>query len=315
MRGGGRSSISYYGEDVYFNYNLTQGVQTNQYSVGQVLLTNTSGSYITRPASNGVNIYAGEKLQAIVTSGGSSGPQIDPGLYIDLEIKNPGAATLLKVGVEAAHYYEEGCASCIQFYYTTKDSDISISQYNSDFVKIRIYPYNVANWTGNKYWANKIIIYGATNEVYVKSIKFSRGNYSNVINVAGGGGGASVYNLKAYASYPAELGGFNGGAGGGLVGGSGYAPQYISAATGGSQSGIGTDARAGSTNNVGFGAGGGYFRGGGGTTDFAQYWSTQRLYVCSGAGGSSYVGSMSNTTVLQGVRAGHGYAIITYLGS
>ena len=136
---------------------------------------------------------------------------------------------------------------------------------------------------------------------------------ANLIAVAGGGGGTS----KSYV----------GGIGGGNSGGNGTASSFsIYKGLGGTQSeggkasknagttidntqgSFGKGGRAVSTSKTGgysAGGGGGYYGGGGGAV------SIKGDYFASGGGGSGYTGGLTNASMTNGSRTGHGQAIIT----
>ena len=132
-----------------------------------------------------------------------------------------------------------------------------------------------------------------------------------VLIVAGGGGGAG------------ESSGRPGGSGGGTNGGNGTGGCYVP--TGGTQTsagsrgdsdtsvsgfGYGGNAPSGSSTSgtYGAGAGGGGWYGGG-----AASFKSGSDCGSSGAGGSGYIGGVSSGSMLNGQRAGHGYARITFV--
>lgn len=127
-------------------------------------------------------------------------------------------------------------------------------------------------------------------------------NKSEILIVAGGGGGASFwYNCTGY--------------GGGLSGEAAYPKNNTTYAIPGTQTtgyafGQGQDGikgHGGSGCQEGTGGGGGGWYGGG------AYTETISLYNdCGGAGGSGYIGGVSNGQTTAGVQEGHGYAKITW---
>ncbi len=135
-------------------------------------------------------------------------------------------------------------------------------------------------------------------------------NQSSVLIVAGGGGGHGFYDASTTGG---TGGGSSGGAGGsisGYPGGGGAGTQTTGGARGSSGSGgtAGSFGQGGSggagvnsSHQHGAGAGGGGWYGGGGGTGRDG----------GGGGGSGYVGSLSNSSMTNGVQSGNGYARIT----
>ena len=148
---------------------------------------------------------------------------------------------------------------------------------------------------------------GATHIANRSGILSSLANYkSDILIVAAGGGGGKTSEITRY-----------GGAGGGLTGS--MAGNSISSGRGGTQtsggsgmssdfctSTAGTFGQGGNGCQHSSGGGGGYYGGGGGTR-----WGNDDG---TGGGGSSYIGGVSGGSTTAGVRAGNGYAKITYLG-
>lgn len=128
-------------------------------------------------------------------------------------------------------------------------------------------------------------------------------NKSAVLIVAGGGGGNACTNDV-------------GGAGGGLTGGDGVGPNYMSPGKGGTQTaggasggGYSTAGSFGQGGSVtggygGGGGGGGWYGGGAGGVESGG--------GNAGGGGSSYIGGVQNGTTQAGVNSGHGKAVISY---
>lgn len=164
------------------------------------------------------------------------------------------------------------------------------------------------------------------------------------LNTSGGGGGGATHIalytnrgiLSNYNSYRGEIAivaGGGGGSGGNYEGGTMTVPGgsgggtagtssiktgkcTVSVASGGTQTtgysfGNGQSARKGTASNCGAegngGGGGGYFGG------YAITWSGVNS-DSGGGGGSGYIGGVSSGSMQTGVRAGHGYARITFIG-
>lgn len=150
-------------------------------------------------------------------------------------------------------------------------------------------------------------------------------------NSAGGGGATHIAKntnrglLKNYASYKSEIlivaggggGSFmgdSGGAGGGTSGGGNYPGTQSGAGytdtSNGWQSAGGFGYGASYTGNTdddgdrggGSGSGGGWYGGGGGLT-----------YQTNGAGGSGYIGGVTNGSMSNGARSGNGCASVTFV--
>ena len=132
---------------------------------------------------------------------------------------------------------------------------------------------------------------------------------SNRVIVAGGGGGCGFYTT-------------NGGAGGGTVGANGQthpsAGSQAQAGQGGTQSAggpggslsgtsgsLGVGGNGGTT--YGGGGGGGYYGGGGGGGQ-----SGGNGWGGSGGGGSSFTGTLTNSSTQSGIRSGNGQVIISW---
>lgn len=156
---------------------------------------------------------------------------------------------------------------------------------------------------------------GATHIASVNGLLSNLEGYkSSIYIVAGGGGGAGGSGASS-------------GSGGGETGGTGISPWPLGegVATGGTLSSPGTDGfndicyggfgyggsgisydehprRSAAINNGG-GGGGWYGGGGGGVYD--------KSYGCGGGGGSGYIGGVSGGSMLNGVRSGNGYAVIS----
>ena len=156
---------------------------------------------------------------------------------------------------------------------------------------------------------------GASHMAYMNGqLRSLVNNKDSVCLVAGGGGGS------------AGSGG-SGGYGGGLTGGGGrsYWPGGETSSSGGNQNSVGgvsyiPECRAGfGYGGSGFsysqgsnvsaminngGGGGGWYGGTGGT-------AKDKSYGCGGAGGSGYIGGVTNGSMSSGVRNGNGLAVIS----
>ena len=137
-------------------------------------------------------------------------------------------------------------------------------------------------------------------------------SYKTEVYIVAGGGGAGA---------DSQIGTGSGGSGGGTAGGNGVSNSSLSVmATGGSQTSAGVNGKWGNSattvvNTPGFGQGGGchaesnnYGGGGGG----GWYGGGGNPVGGSGAGGSGYIDGVSNGSMQNGVRTGHGYAVITW---
>ena len=134
-------------------------------------------------------------------------------------------------------------------------------------------------------------------------------SYKSEVYIVAGGGGAGA---------DSQIGTGSGGSGGGTAGGNGVSESsYLSVmATGGSQTSAGVNGKWGNSattvvNAPGFGQGGGCHAennnyGGG------WYGGGGNPVGGSGAGGSGYIDGVSNGSMQNGVRTGHGYAVITW---
>ena len=133
---------------------------------------------------------------------------------------------------------------------------------------------------------------------------------SEVYIVAGGGGGGA----------DSGWGTGTGGAGGGTSGGIGTDYSTVTQrATGGSQTGPGVNGRYSNqsytvVNTPGFGQGGGANSSGnhGGGGGGGWYGGGGYPWAGSGAGGSGYIGGVSNGTMQNGVQSGNGKAVISW---
>ena len=153
--------------------------------------------------------------------------------------------------------------------------------------------------------------------------------YSWVIVGGGGGGGATHIAttnrgiLINYKNYKTDLlvvagggGGRNGGAGGGNSGGGANSSYNEYTISGGTQTsgyafGQGQDGKTktvgGDAGAEGNGGGGGGFYGG-----FALQKEGAHSH-CPGAGGSGYIGGVTNGTTTAGIQSGNGKALITWM--
>ena len=147
---------------------------------------------------------------------------------------------------------------------------------------------------------------GATHIGIKNALLANYGNVSGLYIVAGGGGGAGVY------SNICNIGGVGGGATGGIG-------QYNGGTCTGGIAGGGTQS-AGGSNDATFGTSGGFGYGGYfddyGSGGGSGYYGggASRCFGSSGSGGSGYIGGVSSGSMQTGVRAGHGYARITFIG-
>lgn len=141
-------------------------------------------------------------------------------------------------------------------------------------------------------------------------VRYLNDNLNSRVIVAAGGGGASYDSQLGWASGNR----CSGGAGGGLQGLSGQSWENgCSNALGGGQTQGGMfGGELGQGGQGGWkssGAGGGYYGGGALTGDTDSGF----CFAGCGAGGSSYVGSLTNTETSIGVRDGDGYAKLTFI--
>ena len=150
---------------------------------------------------------------------------------------------------------------------------------------------------------------GATHIAKRTGLLSSLSSYkSDVLLVAGGGGGTEL------DGQPSSM---RSGAGGGLTGGVGLGNlggSYANCAGGGgTQTAGGVRGTKGSGGNVGLfgqgGAAGPSHSGGGGG---GWYGGASGNSNGGGGGGSGYIGGVINGTMSDGVRSGHGYAVISW---
>lgn len=131
---------------------------------------------------------------------------------------------------------------------------------------------------------------------------YSYSYQSEVLIVAGGGGGASV-------TLPA-------GSGGGASGGNGKNAYGGTNASGGSGYKSGSRGKGGDgkdhLSTGGGGGGGGWY--GGGSSNYTYNGGKNNQSGGSGAGGSGYTGGVNNGSMQNGIRSGNGYAQISYVG-
>ena len=140
------------------------------------------------------------------------------------------------------------------------------------------------------------------------------------IIVAGGGGGGG---FRDHLLEPAYSSIYPGGAGGGATGGvsrghgGGYYPDTGGTQTSGGVKVKGMSQTAGTLGQGGKpscsscpGGGGGYYGGSSGSFQTETGYGER----FSGGGGSGYIGGVTSGSMQSGVRTGHGYAKITYIG-
>ena len=136
-------------------------------------------------------------------------------------------------------------------------------------------------------------------------------NKNEIIIVAGGGGGGADSNWGTGI----------GGAGGGVSGGNGTEYSNLTQrATGGYQTGPGVNGSYSNqsytvVNTPGFGQGGGANSSGnhGGGGGGGWYGGGGYPWAGSGAGGSGYIGGVTNGATTAGVQTGNGKAVITWM--
>ncbi len=298
--GGGLSFISNFSKDVIISGDLTQPSEVSgwRYGTGSMFGYNPSGVLVN------YNSHVGSPDFSL---------QLKSNYYIEIVIKNTGDNPEIRLGLSinaAGAGIGLGCS-------------VPISTNDTDYITYRFYPGSISN--SAPYWRDgatlrEIGITSLNNGLYIKSMSVCYDNYDNKYLIAGSGGGAISYKLsgfsQGYNTYPTIYGGINGGNGGGFNGENGNITPGSPAtpATGGTQFSAGASGyyqTGDGQNGALYGSGAGYFPGGPGGSLGYLYNAETRTYVTSGAGGSSYIGGVSNGKTEAGVCYGNGYARIS----